>query len=542
MTPSERRLHPVSILFALGQSLRAFAVPLLLLFVGSQSTGRGPFRGVPGSGNWDSWALWLLVPIMAAAVVRYLTFRMRYEGTELVIRSGLFFKNERHIPYGRIQNLNAIRNVFHRMLGMTDVQIETGSGQKAEATISVVPLAVLDEMRSRVFAARGEAAAATEVTGAAAAAPTLPDQTVLRLPFRELALLSVVQNRGLLPIAAGLGLLWEVGLLDRLAEAAGIGDAPSGGALRRVLQTIASPAADGAAGALSLGAWQIVGALATIALLLVVVQVLSLLWVVARLHGFTLTRLGEDLRTDYGLLTRVTATVPLRRVQTLTVEQGPLQRLVGRVSVRVETAGGGGVPSGGMSAQFGEGSSGGHGNRHWLAPIVRQAAVPDLVRAVLPDLDVSALTWHPPHPRAFRRAARRAVFATSLLSLAVAFPALATAGWWALALVPPLLGWSVVVARQHVRRMAWADTPEIVAFRSGWIWRRVTVARTAKIQVVTRLESPFDRRTAMGRVRVDTAGGGPTSDRVDIPYLAIEVADDLYRRLVVQAGSTEFRW
>jgi membrane protein YdbS with pleckstrin-like domain len=58
----------------------------------------------------------------------------------------------------------------------------------------------------------------------------------------------------------------------------------------------------------------------------------------------------------------------------------------------------------------------------------------------------------------------------------------------------------------------------------------------AKIQAVSRYESPFDRRAAMARVRVDTAGAGERSHRIDIPYLAREVADDLYRRLV--AGAT----
>src|SRR5687768_17895042 len=39
----------------------------------------------------------------------------------------------------------------------------------------------------------------------------------------------------------------------------------------------------------------------------------------------SLTLAGEDLRTEYGLFTRVTATVPLRRVQAITIKAGPLR-------------------------------------------------------------------------------------------------------------------------------------------------------------------------------------------------------------------------
>ena len=53
--------------------------------------------------------------------------------------------------------------------------------------------------------------------------------------------------------------------------------------------------------------------------------------------------------------------------------------------------------------------------------------------------------------------------------------------------------------------------------RSGWIWQQITLARVNKIQAVAMHQTPFDRRAAMARVRVDTAGAGEFSHRVDIP-------------------------
>ena len=79
-------------------------------------------------------------------------------------------------------------------------------------------------------------------------------------------------------------------------------------------------------------------------------------------------------------------------------------------------------------------------------------------------------------------------------------------------------------------------------FRSGWLWRELTVARFNKMQAVSLGESPFDRRARMASIRVDTAGAGNTSHRVNIPYLARRTADALYHQLCGEAARTAFRW
>jgi putative membrane protein len=249
-------------------------------------------------------------------------------------------------------------------------------------------------------------------------------------------------------------------------------------------------------------------------------------WATVRLHGFRLTRAGEDLRTEFGLLTRVTATIPLRRIQSMTIREGPLYRLVGRLSVRVETAGGHAVENSATSA------------RAWLAPLIRRAELPELVHEVLPELDLAAIAWQRPHPLAFRRAVKPRILLASAISALTAI----LLGWWALAVLALTVPWSIVAARKHVDHLGWASTDDVVAFRSGWLWRGLTIARAAKIQAVTLAESPFDRRAAMARIRVDTAGAGERSHRVDIPYLARDTADGLQLRLAAQAASSAFRW
>ena len=129
--PSERRLHPATLLFEVAKHLRAFALPAVLVWFGaSQSTGGpgGTFGRLPE--GWEPWLLVLLVPAVVASAIRYLTFRLRYDARELVIRSGLLFRNERHVPFAKIQNLEAVQNAFHRLLGRGRDPSTDGRGKR----------------------------------------------------------------------------------------------------------------------------------------------------------------------------------------------------------------------------------------------------------------------------------------------------------------------------------------------------------------------------------------------------------------------------
>jgi membrane protein YdbS with pleckstrin-like domain len=115
-------------------------------------------------------------------------------------------------------------------------------------------------------------------------------------------------------------------------------------------------------------------------------------------------------------------------------------------------------------------------------------------------------------------------------------------GWPAIVVLAGMLLWAIAGTRQYVAHLGWAEAGEVVMMRSGWIWRQITIARVNKIQAVALHESPFDRRAAMARVRVDTAGAGEFAHRVDIPYLDQRAARQLTDRLSASAASTAFRW
>ena len=534
-TPSraiDHRLHPLSIGFSLGSQLRRAIFPLIVGGASANFLGGVEMRFILLIG---------LIPLVVGSVVRYLTFRYRYEEAELVIRSGLLFRRERHVPYARIQNLDAVRGVFHRVLGVVEVKLQTGGGQEPEATLTVLPLPALEALRQRVREGKREAAAGTVAADRTAAevgataeegATAIPSEppadpvpadpaegrTLLHLPARELLLHGLLQNRGMVLIAAAFGLAWEFGLFERASDwIAGE-------------QSWIGPAVEGAASdVVAAGILVTVVAIAALVVAFVIfARVLSVVWTLVRLHDYRVVRSEEGLRATFGMLTQVAATIPLRRVQTVTIHEGPLQRWAGRVAVGVQTAGG---------SQAGQpGNADPH--RHQLAPILRRDRLREFLREVIPELDAPEVGWEPVSPLAFRRVVRGTCFVATLASVPLYF----TLGGWGVAFHAAFLAWAAFYARRYVECLGWALKDDMVWFRSGWLWRRTTIARYTRIQVVALRTTPIDRWRRMARLRVDTAGAGVAAHKVDIPYLPVDTARELRTHLAAEAARTAFRW
>ena len=506
--PSERRLHPLSFVFDIVGQVRQFVVPAGVVLVGAGTAGFA----------WEAWLVLLIIPSAIVAIIRALTFRYRFDPGELVITSGLVFRNERHVPYARIQNIDAVQNLLHRLLRVVEVRIETGGGDEAEARMRVLELPALAEMRERVFAGRAGRAGSEPTTADSVREASQPERrTLLALGPRELLLAGFIESRGLIIVGAAFGLLWEWGLFESTAGLVFGENLSSRSVIRQAGRGLLGQ------GMPSIG--RIATVVLAFAAFVLAIRVLSMGWSLIRLWGFRLHQTGDDLGTEFGLITRVMATIPLRRIQTVTVREGPLHRVFKAASIRVDSAGGDG----------GEGSA---TKRESLAPVIRRADLPRVLAEVLPDVDVAGAAWRPVDPRGFWRALK----STLVLVVFLTLPFILMLRWWTLAWAAVLVAWACVHARLYVKHLGWAVGDQAVLFRSGWLWREFTVARFNKIQAVTLSESPFDRRARMASVAVDTAGAADASHRVAIPYLARPTADELYFRLSDEAAGTAFRW
>ncbi|MDH3627752.1 MAG: PH domain-containing protein [Acidobacteriota bacterium] len=490
---SEHRLHPSSVFFSIVGALRSFVVPVIIAIVVARSFA-------------SFWLMLAVIPAMIAGTLHYISYRYRLTEEELIIRQGILLRKVRHVPFTRIQNVNLVRNPLHRMFGVAEVQLETASGDKPEAVMRVLSMDAVRELRQQVDAD----------TVAPSVTSTTPASTPLvQLSLREVALYGLISNRGLVLVGAVLGVAsqfewWEVGE-EQVKQIPAL--------LERFLQIEAPPL------------WlSIVTGVALALIIIVALALLSTAWGVMRYHGFKLTRRMDRLRTEYGLFTRIQATIPLQRVQLLATRQGPLQRLFNRVSVLAKTAG--------STRQSSDPDESTIVRRPWLAPIFPAQKMVDLIEAVLPETRWHSLEWRPLAPRAEWRIRKRLIIVFSLIAL----PLTLLLKVWVVPLWILAVLWASIYARKFVLHSRWALGDRVVLFRRGWWFRRMAVVRIDKIQGISIRETPFDRRHKMASLCIDTAGSGAGWRTVDIPLIPAETAALLRDQLYLETSRTDFRW
>lgn len=428
------------------------------------------------------------------ALVRVLAWqRHTYEfrAGRIVERSGIISRSERTLEIERIQQVDVERTLLDRVVGTCVLRLETAADSgEAELELRVVSveearrlrgllsqrLGATDEVRTAGTGTRGSAPEPDR--GVFVAEDTDEDrageEVLVSVPLQHVALAAVTGPR-LLAVPAAIAVVLSV-----VAEYA----APD-----TIIDT-----ADSTVSQLStLGI-----ALVVVAALLGSVVIAAVVGVI-RDGGFTISLRGSDLLVRRGLTTTRSATVPLRRVQRVTVKRRWLQHTLGYASVTVHSAGGSG----------GDGS-GNQLDRSLTVPLLPAGGVDPLVHRLLDVQRTPQLQQHP--PRARRRSVVRGVLGTLGLVVPVVIAAIVLGRLWLLWLVAPILLLGIIGGLLAYRQLASGADPDAVAARTGLLGSTTEISPLRKTQGTTVRSSWFQRRLGLASLSVHVAGpaGGIT--------------------------------
>ncbi|HUF30223.1 MAG TPA: PH domain-containing protein, partial [Gemmatimonadaceae bacterium] len=465
-----RRLHPFTLLFSTLGMARRLILPAV-------------FGGLSASDGDAGRAVLVIIavltiPSFALAVAHYLSFRYMVTKEELTYRSGVLRKQQRVILLARVQNIEVRQSLVQRLAGVAEVRVETaGSGAEPEAALAVLGRADADALRDALLAHRVRLRRAGEgVEGGAAAGEPAEIRPLVHLTPPELAIAGATANEAGIIAAALVGLLQFADDLPLPLE-------------RYLPDAETFLASQSVAGTIVL----VVG---LIVALIVIGWVVSIVGSVVGYYDYTLTRSGEELQKRYGLLSRREANVPLRRVQSIRIEESLLRRPLALASLKIETAGGPAQRQRGGAEAF--------------VPIAQANRVPGLVQEIFPSFVLDTRKLRSVHPRSIRRAATR--YAAVLLMLAGGLSFADPRALWLLLAMP--VTW--LVARWQYRMRGYYLADEHVVLRSGVLNRVTWIVPDDKIQTLHVMVSPFQRRHGLASVVVDTASGGAQPTLIDV--------------------------
>jgi len=256
--------------------------------------------------------------------------------------------------------------------------------------------------------------------------------------------------------------------------------------------------------------------------------VLAILTTVLTFGGFELRREDDQLYLQYGLLDRRRVTIPMRRIQAISIHESLLRQPFGLAEIRFETAG------------FGKDTA----SNGVLFPTMPRAEVMSLLRVACPEF---AMDIDPPDlKRLPARARSRYIVAASIgWILAVVIASIGVGRftdvpwWWVFCLVLAT-PWFVWFGAMRYRDAGWMLDGEQFLLRWRAIGRVTMLTRLRRIQFRKLTADPFQRRASLVTFHAAVASGSLGAG-VALPHLDAQEAEALAWRLGNRAFQSRSR-
>lgn len=422
-----------------------------------------------------------------SAIATYLTTRYGIEGEHLVCTSGWLFKRDRRIPLDQIQNVNIRQGVLERILKVVTLEVETAASSGSELKLQVVTEEAAESLKSEL------ALVSKKVEAPVAVEPE--SDLVYKMSGQDLLLGAMTENQGGQVI---FGLIGTVGV------------AAMGQLVYRFSQFKQF-----------VPSWVIwVASIAAIFLLWGIGWVYGGIQYAIKHAHFTVRGEPGLFRITHGLLTRLQYAVRIPRVEMASVSSTLWQRVVGRSTIRVGTAG-----------SFGE-----QGTTVPVALMIPKERVTESLRRVLPDFDDSQMVWQTLPRYYFIRSTISSVIwlimisvASYLIQINIIRRLVPDFQW----LIPFLMGvvivWTLLELVISYRRTGYALTDKYIASRHGYFTRTIRYMPISKIDTVAMTGPVWWQRN--NAVKFEANG---MVHSIQIPMIPIDVAEEMGRRITLR--------
>ncbi|WP_460599826.1 PH domain-containing protein [Flexivirga lutea] len=446
--------------------------------------------GSTGGQNW--WGLAAAGGAIGVGILRWFSTRYRFAPDQVQLRRGVVSTTTVSAPIDRVRSVDVTASVMHRALGLAEVRIGTGAGEKSlklDGLTMAEAAALRGDLLHRAAQVSPETSA-HEATGSTddagdSARDTAAYETETVLYQLDPAWIRYAPFGPAGMIAA----LAIVGVGSQFLNESGLGWGEDG---------LVSGTADQLA---RLGV--VVAVVAVLVIALVVVVVLALLGYLLSFHGFRLTRDGRGgtYHVSRGLLTTRATSLEIRRLRGVEVHRPLPLRWAGGAHLSAITTGV---------------KDDGRGMSTTLTPPSPEPVVVRTAGTVLGE-DAGAIQLRRHGAAATRRRYTRAlggalVPAAALVAAAIGWgvPFLAAA-----AVLPLVAGFALGRSRAHW--LGHAVTDRFLVTRSGSIGLSTNVVERRGAVGVTVRRSFFQRRAGLATVSLATAAGTKDYPVVDLP-------------------------
>ncbi|OXM99472.1 PH domain-containing protein [Bifidobacterium vansinderenii] len=384
------RTHPLSLIldiYGWGKRIIGFVVSMLVVF----SRFHLSFRLICAI-----TAATLIVGVICR-VASWSARRYRLGDDALTVRSGLFTTTRTTIPYDHMHAVNVSSPIMLRPFGLVTVTVDSGgSSDGSSITLFAVPEKLPDRLEQLRRNATADCAMPTTDT-VAGQRPRLAVDDDGNIAIKRTLVFRASTRDTLLFAVTDLGFLAALAVLYGFVQ--NLHDVIPGSVYDSAQDSV-----------IRLSTHSTLSIVLTIMLVLASMLAVSIVRSLMRYYRFEVWRRGGELIIVRGLFTRRSVTIPVRRIQTITVQQSVLRRLLHLSSVQVGLATTG-APHDDEDKRM-------HGG---ILPVIADRRLYGTLRSMLPEWDLAC-----PHIRRTARGLGRYLLLAPLLGTVIAVAAIVT--------------------------------------------------------------------------------------------------------------------
>ncbi|AMO72975.1 PH domain-containing protein [Sphingorhabdus sp. M41] len=482
-----QHLHPLSIILksvgTLGQNL--FAILVLHFSLFDQNV---LYTGIA--------AVALITLIVGVTALIWSRFTYQVTAREIRIKSGLLNRNNRSIPFDRIQDVSLEQKLISRLLGLATVALETGSGGGEDGQLDALSRRDAEMLRDTIRdykAGLGADDSRLEDHQVMADTPPLFAMDNRRIVIAGLFNFSFVLLAILGALAQNLDFLLPDGFFDPRSWIDAFPEQ----------ETI-----NGYSSWVRLG-----GALAAILSLITIGFVSGIVRTFVREYGFRLDRIDTGqpgFRRRRGLFTLTDMVMPIHRVQAAILQTGPVRARFGWYHLKFTSLAGDGK---------GE-------TDHSAAPCATLAEIEPILDDCAIRQPPADLIFQGVNPAFWWRGAL--MISLLLIAIALGSGLFVHPGLFAIILLAGPVG---LIQFLNWRHHQYALSNGQLYVRSGWWRRKLTILPLRKIQTVDVSQRPLDHPLDLATLTIGIAGGS-TIAPLTIAAIGFQNAMNLRARIL----------
>ncbi len=486
-TPARQPFAAITIILleSLKRLVRVFWPALILLLLN---------RNQNSSDFWVNLTLGLSGITVIGSIVSYFRYYYYVTDKDLIIEQGLLNKKKINIPFGRIQAINFEQEILHQLFDVVRVKIDTAGSVSHEATINALEKPVAEQLKTFLLKQKKHAAPQTSDE---APHPIEPERVLVRLTLVDLFKVGVSQNH---LRTAGIIFAFLVGFLDDIEEILNLD----------IYDSIRDAVGAG-----------ISSYLVTFLLMIPVFLIISFLITLIRTTLFhynqTVYKTPEGFKIQSGLFTRRSTFINFTKIQWLKWSQNPISRIFKLYEVRIKQA------SSKITTE----------RKSSFIPGVDATELEAIrTNTFAPDL-FSKEIHYGIDPRIISRYTLYIGIIPGLIIAILLF--LQIKIYAVLGIVWVLLVYLLSKKFQRTYNI-WIN-PAAINLEFG-VWERTNEILPAhKVQAVTIVQSPYQRRHQLATLRVSSAAGN-----LSIPYISLELSQQLSNYLLFKVETHQGHW